>query len=299
MEIFSEDGSKISINSNSNTEFGRAILSSSNDLTISRRHINFQPPNSKSRVSFHVLGKNPIWIYRRENGNTQVFRRSEKGEIQIGDSFCVSANKPILFKLKGEEKNRGGNLVEEEMEDVEGSEELGFGSCVDVSDIDPVKEFGFLVIGHEFDTYPKTRIRPINNWNWFLDESRADSDSDELNETTRSKGKTNIRRKRKAEGNEDEEWTGESDEDKDVISQVGKGKKARYTTRSKELSLGGVQSRKKSEQNKIDKGIDEDEEEDDDDEETLGGFIVSDEELDEEDEDEEEEEEEVEDEDDD
>ncbi|PWA66249.1 hypothetical protein CTI12_AA321370 [Artemisia annua] len=43
----------------------------------------------------------------------------------------------------------------------------------DVSDFDdPVKEFGFVVMGHEFDHYPKKMIRDIRNWDWSKDQKK-------------------------------------------------------------------------------------------------------------------------------
>ncbi|KAI9109338.1 hypothetical protein K1719_019682 [Acacia pycnantha] len=41
---------------------------------------------------------------------------------------------------------------------------------IDVSGIDPVKVFGFVVMGREFDHYPKNMIRNVKSWNWFLEE---------------------------------------------------------------------------------------------------------------------------------
>ncbi|PIA64300.1 hypothetical protein AQUCO_00100050v1 [Aquilegia coerulea] len=311
MEIEDEDGSRISINSDSKTEFGRGLGFNVNDRSVSRRHVVFQLKNqsdSETRVYFEVLGKNPIWVFESNNGDsdTKVFRSSGKGEMRVGDSFCVSAKNPILFKLKKSENDeeKGGFeevegreriVKEEEMaeiseSDVEGNEEyeeFEVGS-VDVADIDPVKEFGFLLVGHEFDHFPKTRIRGIKDWDWFLEEPRVD-ETDENTERKRSKYKKGVRRK-KDEG-DDEEWTGGSEDEKGVISKVGKGKRPRYATRSKDFnkSLEDVGTSNTYEQKKIvGKGNEEDED-------TLGGFIVNEEELEEEYTDGEEEEEEEED----
>ncbi|KAF5175074.1 SMAD/FHA domain-containing protein [Thalictrum thalictroides] len=319
MEIEGEDGSKISINSDSKSEFGRGLGFNFNDRSVSRHHIMFKlqnTPDSETRVYFEVLGKNPIWVYHSSNvdSDTKVFKRYDKGEMRVGDSFCVSAKNPILFKLKKSENDEEKRVfkeaegedrikMDEEMAEnsrsgVEESEEdgeLGFGH-VDVADIDPVKEFGFLVVGHEFDHFPKTKIRAIKDWDWFLEESRVD-ETEEATERKKSKYKKGGRRK-KDEG-DDEEWTGESEDEKDVISKVGKGKRPRYTTRSKDFnkSLEDVGTSKNFEQKKT-ASVENEE----DDEDTLGGFIVNEEELEEEyndDEEEEEEEEDFEDEDDD
>ncbi|KAF9613071.1 hypothetical protein IFM89_005519 [Coptis chinensis] len=260
MEIESEDGSKISINTNSKTVFGRNL----SDRTVSRRHILFnlqKDKNNKPSVQFEVLGKNPVWVFGNSDGESEtiVFRMSEKGEMGIGDGFCVSAKHPILFKLKkigeGEEKEEG--------------------------DIDPIKEFGLLSMGHEFDDYPKTKIRAIKDWEWFLEESRVDSETDEDTEGKRSRGKKRASRKKKDKVADDEEWTGESEDEKGVISNLRKGKKLKYTTRSKDFikSLGDVGTSIKLEPNKIVRGNEYEDNNDEDD--TLGGFIVNEEEVEE------------------
>jgi len=45
-------------------------------------------------------------------------------------------------------------------------------------------EFGFLSMGHEFDSYPKGRIRAPKDWNWFLEETKRSSD-DEVSSSRR------------------------------------------------------------------------------------------------------------------
>uniref|UniRef100_A0A453SCY7 Uncharacterized protein n=1 Tax=Aegilops tauschii subsp. strangulata TaxID=200361 RepID=A0A453SCY7_AEGTS len=48
-----------------------------------------------------------------------------------------------------------------------------FWSCLHLRSDEPWNlEFGFLSMGHEFDNYPKGRIRPPKDWNWFLEEIR-------------------------------------------------------------------------------------------------------------------------------
>lgn len=72
----------------------------------------------------------------------------------------------------------------------------------------------------------------MKTWNWFLEEPNEDSDEDEV---SHKKGKKGLRRKRKKdEGNDDDEWTGESEDDKEVIAEVRKVQKPKYSTRSKE-----------------------------------------------------------------
>ncbi|GKB13857.1 hypothetical protein Tco_0847780, partial [Tanacetum coccineum] len=43
-------------------------------------------------------------------------------------------------------------------------------------------EFGFVVMGHEFDNYPKKMIHDIRSRDWFLEEHKEDSDEDDEDE---------------------------------------------------------------------------------------------------------------------
>lgn len=155
---------------------------------------------------------------------------------------------------------------------------------------------------HEFDQYPKGMIRNVENWEWFLEEpSKESEDDDDFDETRKNKGKRKV-----FKDNEDDNWTGDSEDDKDLVAKTGKGKKLGYSTRSRanrepsrDVKVGRNSKRKKTAS--VDETVEEEEEEEDDDE-TLGGFIVTDEGEEEEqnnDDDEEEEEEEFEEEEDD
>lgn len=76
-------------------------------------------------------------------------------------------------------------------------------------------EFGFLVIGHEFDCYPKQRIRDVKNWDWFLNEPEEDREDGGSFTSNRMQRKGNGRRKRKkGGGNDEEELIDDEDEDK-------------------------------------------------------------------------------------
>lgn len=148
-------------------------------------------------------------------------------------------------------------------------------------------EFGFLVTGHEFDQYPKGMIRNVENWQWFLEEPTKESSDEEHFEET---GKR-MRIKRKiVKDNEDDEWTGDSEDDKDLVAKTGKGKKPRYSTRSKDKRGPNkdVKANQHSKRKKTTSVNETDEEDDNDDDETLGGFIVTDEEDEEEEKEEEE-----------
>lgn len=291
MEIEGTDGSKTLLKPGSTREFGRGLGFTSDDRTVSRRQILFQIHNpsdleDETKVSFEVVGSNPIWVYSNRDGEVRTFRRFERGEMENGDMFCVSANKPIWFTLKivdFENEDKRGAKKELEME-TQLAESLQSSSCsvgieldfenVDISGIDPVQEFGFLVIGHEFDGYPKRMIREIKNWNWFIEDERAESDADEDSDR---KGRKGDRRKRKKKGEgDDDEWTGESEDEKELPTISKKLQGSKYSTRSKDKS--NAKRNKPFTQQKTrpsEEEYEEDEEEDEEDE-TLGGFIVDD-----------------------
>ncbi|XP_068500657.1 uncharacterized protein [Phaseolus vulgaris] len=291
VEVEGEDGSKLALVNDEKTVFGRGCGFSTHDRTVSRRHVSFKLHHSDSdvaddanaRVSFEVMGKNPFWVYDGEA--LRLFRKFEKGQLQLGDRFCFSPNAPLWysFTLSNNQPLPQLNLDE-----------------IQISEIDPVKvgdfenaEFGFLVMGHEFDNYPKGMIRNAKNWEWFLEEPRKDSqdEEDSEKERRRMKGKRKM-----GKIYEDDEWTGESEDDKEAVVGMRKSKLPRYSTRSKD-SKGGNKDTKTSENSKgKERATDEEEEEDDDDDddETLKGFIVADEDDHKELEDDEEEEEEFE-----
>ncbi|KAH7547154.1 chromatin modification-related protein EAF7 [Ziziphus jujuba] len=304
MEIVDEDGAKIAIPNGVKVVFGRGFGFNTDDRTVSRRHVELEVydeaggSQTEPRVSFEVLGKNPIWVRSRTDGEVRVFRRLEKGEMVPGDSFCVSGNRPTWFSLR---KVGVGDEVEVEEGEtralaVEGELAESF-EDFDVSGIDPVKEFGFVVMGHEFDLYPKHKIRNMKSWDWFLEEPRKESEGDDekFEKKVRTTGK---RKKRKDEGNDDDdEWTGESEDDKELVVNMKKVNRPKYSTRSKDRDE--PQKYKKS--SKISKQKKTYVADEDEDQETLGGFVVGDDEVDQEetnDEEEEEEEEFVEDDDD-
>lgn len=145
-------------------------------------------------------------------------------------------------------------------------------------------EFGFLVMGHEFEQYPKSMVRNVENWEWFLEEPGKESSDEEDFEERRK-----MRRKRKAfKDNEDDEWTGDSGEDKDLVAKMGKGK---ISTRSKDRKGPNTDVKASSRNSKRKKAASVTETVEDDDDETLGGFIVADVDEEEEDNNEDEEEE--------
>ena len=137
-----DDGSKIELENGHKTVFGRGFGFSTDDRTVSRRHLDLEVKpggtQTEPRVSFEVLGKNPVWVWSKEDGAVKVFRRSEKGELAAGDWFCVSGKGPSWFNLRkvGVEDREEKRVSEDESELAEPDESLeGF----DVSGIDPVK----------------------------------------------------------------------------------------------------------------------------------------------------------------
>ncbi|XP_049412251.1 uncharacterized protein LOC125875194 [Solanum stenotomum] len=287
MEIEGTDGSKTLLKLGSIREFGRGLGFTDDDRTVSRRQISFQIRNSpdqedETKVNFEVVGRNPIWVYSNRDGEVRTFRKSERGEMENGDMFCVSAHKSIWFTLKRIDKRDAKKELEME---TQLAESLQSSLCpvgieldlenVDISGIDPVQEFGFLVMGHEFDGYPKRMIREMKNWNWFIEDEGAESDTDEDSDR---KGRKGSRRKRKKKGEgDDDEWTGESEDEKELPTISKKLQGSKYITRSKDKST--AKRNKPSTQQKprpSEEEYEEDEEEEDEEDETLGGFIVDD-----------------------
>ncbi|XP_050230888.1 uncharacterized protein LOC126679910 [Mercurialis annua] len=292
MEIEGDDGSKIDVEEEGNSKavFGRGLRFNTKDRTVSRRHVLFKIENqTEPRVSFQVIGKNPIWVRSSsvsddKNREIRVYRKLEKGELAVGDWFCISSQNPVWFNLK-----RIGSVNKEAMDLESGDLER-----VELSTIDPVKEFGFLIIGHEFDCYPKQRIKDARNWDWFLEESKLDSDNDDDGSSANGRNKRVKKKRKKGVGNDDDDeddWSGESEEDKEIVAKVRKMGRSKYSTRSKDERK--TKTKKASLQKKSVSVVDDEGEEDEDEEdedETLQGFIVSDddevEEIDEEEEEE-------------
>ncbi|KAL2539131.1 SMAD/FHA domain-containing protein [Abeliophyllum distichum] len=295
MEIEGTDGCKTLIKQGQTREFGRGQGFNSTDKTISRHHVAFSLPENETRVHFQVIGKNPIWVHSSKNDEVKAFRSSKKGEMESGVMFCMSAKNPIWFTLKKTEIE-GANVEEKEVVgenenevkrelglECELAESLQSGSgpkgveeldpeSVDISGIDPIKEFEFVVMGHEFDRYPKIMIRDIKDFDWFLEGPGEDRDDDD------KKVKKGGRRKRKkGEENDDEEWTGESEDDKEVITKSRNVQRPKYTTRSKDRHKSDKDTSKSKRTTGMKSRNVDDKCEEDEDDDTLGGFIVSDE----------------------
>ncbi|XP_031500498.1 uncharacterized protein LOC116264429 [Nymphaea colorata] len=339
MELESNEGEKIKIESGQKVEVGRKANPTlfSDDLTISRTQISLElrspPSGSKNEgrideetvVSFHVLGRNPVCVIRGDGGkggspspapSPAFFRKPESGYLRIGDKISFSVKNPKFFLLKGgvyegeemgiaeaverrkrtteERKKREGDddirdmLNEDEKEaSGENNEDLKLESF-DASSIDPVKEFGFLVIGHEFDGY-KSKLKDIRKWNWYVDDAGDSSEDGEDFEGEVSKRRTaGMRKKKRGDDNDDEDWAGESNDKKELISTLRNGKRPRTRSIGSQDPAKGSTSSGKKKHFEFEKRSEHEDEGD----ESLGGFIVNDDELEEEEEEKEEEEEE-------
>ncbi|MED6125468.1 hypothetical protein PIB30_068778 [Stylosanthes scabra] len=271
--IEGEDGSRLSLQCTEarNTVIGRGCGGGGSgfhakDRTVSRRHVSFQvcSDSEEPRVSFEVIGRNPFWVQQGDLG-LKVFRKFDKGQLELGDRFSLSAVAPLWFHFNFKDLALNNNQVSSSKARVDFDVDQ-----IDLSQFDPVKEFGFLVIGHEFDEYPKGKIRNAKDWEWFLEEGRKDIDEDEDEDEEGKQRRRNMKRKQKKKGKDDEEWGGQSDdEDMNLVSNMSKGKRPCYSTRSKDRQGATTSSKPKTVTN-----------DDDDDDETLGGFIVNDEEND-------------------
>eukprot|EP00257_Ricinus_communis_P017658 XP_015576149.1 double-strand break repair protein mus-23 isoform X1 [Ricinus communis] len=300
MEIEGDDGSRIEVESDGfETVFGRGLGYNTKDRTVSRRHVLFKTENNQTepRVSFQVIGKNPLWV--RKSGESErdikVFRKFDKGEVGAGDWFCTSSQNPVWFNLKKigavKEENdlESENLERNNLSQIDPVKGLSFSRyLLQISDYNVVlliidhaiffylgiAEFGFLVIGHEFDCYPKQRIKDANNWDWFIEEPEQDSEDDD------ERFENNKKRKREKKSgdnydDDDDDWSGESEEDKVIVGKISKVERSKYSTRSKDrknkTKTCKDTARKKDSLQKKTMSIDNDE-----DDETLGGFIVND-----------------------
>uniref|UniRef100_A0A6N2KH36 FHA domain-containing protein n=1 Tax=Salix viminalis TaxID=40686 RepID=A0A6N2KH36_SALVM len=260
MEIEGEEGTKIEVGRGSKTVFGRGYGLITKDRRVSRRHIIFELDDNQT-ASFQVVGKNPVCVRSGEE-NVKIFRRLEKGVVAAGDWFCISSQNPVRFCLK--EKIGGRRRVQETDNGNWDSERF------DLSKIDPVKEFGFLVIGHELDCYPKHRIKDARSWDWFLELPEQDSEGGESSERKKKNGR-GKRKKKAGESDGDGDWSGESEDD-EVLGKIRKVDRPKYSTRSKERD----KPRQDTKRNRVSaREINEDDE-------TLGGFIVDDDDKEEE-----------------
>ncbi|KAE8689896.1 serine/threonine-protein phosphatase 7 long form-like protein [Hibiscus syriacus] len=279
MEIEGAYGSKLALKPGLKTIFGRGLGFNNGDRTVSRRHVELEleTPVDKTggtqndpMVSFEVIGKNPVWVRSRTNGEIKVYKSSDKGQLENGDWFCVSGRIPVWFVVKKIEEN------EKQEED----RDLGSGSgaeSVDVEHIDPVKEFGFLVIGHEFDQYPNQRIPNIKNWDWFLEERVKGSDHEDDEDEAFDGRRKSQGRKRKEGENADDDWTGESEGDIEEVALTGrKVRRGNYSTRSKDRDKSKKDGGKRRNYAPTKSVAAGEEGGVDDDDETLGGFIVED-----------------------
>ncbi|XP_051199723.1 uncharacterized protein [Lolium perenne] len=301
-------------------DLGSGDLAPPADRTVSRRHVTLRlVGDGEPRVAFEVVGRNPVVVRSSRVGEDKVYRRGEAGELRAGDGLSLSLKAPAFWTVRRpdvkegeaevdtavldavarrekrtqERKERERRVLQEAMEVTAEEEETEAGVGdeeldeeledlkIDLGNLDPVQEFGFLSMGHEFDNYPKGRIRAPKDWNWFLEELRKnsdDEDDDDVSNTgrkSRDGGGVNKKQKKKGE-DEDEEWTDESEDGKDS-QQSGPSVKRpkKYVTRSKEAKKPRKESSKTENKDAADE--DDETEEEDEEDETLGGFIVKEE----------------------
>ncbi|KAH6821114.1 RNA-binding family protein [Perilla frutescens var. hirtella] len=280
MEVVTGNEPTTRIRPGQSHELGRAHGLDSSDKAISRRHISLSVAGATNgdelRLQFEVLGRNPIYVLK--DNEVKIFRRFERGEMGNGDMFCVSAKNPVWHSVRRIEdvaERVRRNAVESEFS---GKMEVDFGFDgvedldqvgVDISGVDPVKEFGFVVEGHEFDSYPTKMIRDIKNWDWFLEEKGKNSDDDE-EEGKNVKARRRGKRKKGAENDDDDEWSGESEDERVLMEKSSKAWKAKYMTRSVDH---GKPSEKSPTRTKNGDAGEEDDGDEDEDDETLGGFL--------------------------
>lgn len=205
----------------------------------------------------------------------RAMERKQKEKLQ-GEN--EDFNKGKLDEERG--KGKEGPRLELELEEQDETEiqDLGLFQSLDLSHIDPVAEFGFLVEGSEFEQYGKRRVHDVDRWDSFLgkDSEKSSEDEDEdFIEQKNLKGKKGKHKKKKEakDEKEDEDWTGESEEEKMQINKLKGSKKPKALktrTSSRRDSSSTVLASTGSNKKQLDDDIDENDE-------TLGGFIVDDE----------------------
>ena len=158
MEVEGEDGSKIVLqNAGDKVVFGRGFGFNTKDKTVSRRHVVFelakggesQTGSKYSKVSFEVVGKNPMWVREHGSGEIRAFRKGEKGDVTEGDWLCfLSGNRPVWFTVRESEfgERAEKRVLESEIglgESLGSGFEFDDGVDVEALDIDPVKGMCF------------------------------------------------------------------------------------------------------------------------------------------------------------
>lgn len=117
MELEFAGGGRISIGRDFTSEIGRNLGLGlgfgvyASDRTVSRCHLSLRNlGDDGSRVSFRVIGRNPVWVCARDDGDKALFRNSETGELRAGDCFSLSLKNPKFIFVRTRE---GGEEVEE------------------------------------------------------------------------------------------------------------------------------------------------------------------------------------------
>ena len=157
LEIEGEDGCKLGfgVRQAQNTVLGRGCGFNTKDRTVSRRHVSFQlnsdsdsdSEEGRVSVSFEVIGRNPIWVWSTtsDGGALRLFRKFDKGQLEFGDRFSLSAKTPFWFHFnKHPPYNYEAAVAESENENENENEGPSSRADLDVdqfdlSQIDPVK----------------------------------------------------------------------------------------------------------------------------------------------------------------
>ena len=63
-----------------------------------------QTGSKYSKVSFEVVGRNPMWVKEHGSGEIWVFKKGEKGDMVGGDWLCfLFGNRLVWFAMRESE----------------------------------------------------------------------------------------------------------------------------------------------------------------------------------------------------
>ncbi|KAH7288786.1 hypothetical protein KP509_31G043100 [Ceratopteris richardii] len=237
---------------------------------------------SQSDASKNICSSEDIAANEKAGIAEAVARRQRRAiERRKQQELMLQESAEELHRVQSEQNEQAPKLQDvfkgkEASADFQQEASGNNGDFIKTQDIDPVKEFGFLIEGSEFDQYKHFRQHK-GRWIYPYSASPTRSSSeDDLGDTPRhgSRGK-------KVE-NDDEEWTGDDEEEMRAVSSAKKSKRStKLNLRSCDPSTSKMKdasaTKKNAYHDNIAKAQREAEAEDETDE-TLGGFIVNDEE---------------------
>ncbi|KAJ7539740.1 hypothetical protein O6H91_11G107400 [Diphasiastrum complanatum] len=217
-------------------------------------------------------------------------------EEEEGIAEAVARRKRLRFELQKEQRKQLEKLeldqntvdvskastskdvakIQDEME----SEQVDYSQQkhINLLQVDPVADFGFIVEGSEFDKFKGCKNG--RNLDWYIDRKRpADNDNEEEEDSSSSRVKGARKNqpkfgKRSLQGHrevEDEDWEGESEDEKVLVTKVKKPRReVEIRTRSRYHSGSETDEQGKTAHNLADIRQKDDQEDD------LTGFIVED-----------------------